>query len=358
MKRKTKEPIEEYEPYQVNQVSNVFQDYHKTIRSLNDFRNKITKYVQFDDMREKMIELFKGTSDDIWFVQELLNNLNTILPFNSGAVFVNEICKKLAFSIPEWNDYIIQNAELVLSSDDGPSIFLTLFSSFDDFQKTELSHIFFTNFLKWSDSKFQISNSQTKIRNFPRHQAFVQEIFKKLVIFCREQEQYFKPLLLIDYFANTKYLFILYLLIEETHYSAATKIVLDNFDYCAKNSDFTGVIIYLYTHKEDDVRQFIFERLISKHRQNFLKEPQWKIFRAIATDGNLNHREAIANILEANLNLKNYPLFFEQLLVSIIFSLPKYPRIEFMKRNQNELLRFSNYPTFSLISQYMEILFE
>lgn len=347
--------IEEYEPYKNNQASKAFQDYQKTTKSLNDFRNKITKYFQYDDMREQMIDYFKGTSDDIWFIQEISNNLHNILLYNTGAIFINEICKKLAFTIPEWNDYIIQNIELVLSSDDGPNIFLTLFSSMDDFQKTELSNTFFLNFAKWSDSNFKI-NQHSNIRNTSYHQQLVQILFKKLVIFCREQEQYFKPLLLIDYFTNPKYLFILFLLIKETNYSGAIKIILDNFDYCAKNSDFTGIIIYLYTHKEKSIKQAIFDQLISNHKQNFLKDPQYKIFRAISIDGILNHRETIANILEKNLNLKDYPSFFEQFLVSIIMSLPLNSRMEFLRRNQNELLRFTTFPTFSLILQYQEVL--
>lgn len=349
---------DEHEPFQQRQFSDSFQSNHIIIRSLNDFRSQISKYVQYTDMRKKMVELFIGTSDDLWFIQELLDNLNTIFLYNSGSLFINEICQKLAFSIPEWNDYMIQNADLVLSSDDGPQIFITLFSKMDDFQKTELSNTIFTNFLKWADSDFRIPNLHNRIQNFTYHQNLIKILFKKLIIFSREQEIYFKPLLLIDYFANPKYMFILELLIEETNYSAATKIVLDNFDYCLKNTDFIGLLIYLYLYKDESIKQFIFDQLVSKHKQSFMKEPQWKLFRAIALDGNMNHCEGIASILESHLNQKLYPQFFEHLIIPIIFSLPYNSRMEFFKRNQNELLPFAKYPNFSMLLQYIEVLFE
>ncbi|KAK8838800.1 hypothetical protein M9Y10_032839 [Tritrichomonas musculus] len=332
------------------------KDHTSSINSLNDFRGNTSKYVEYTDMRDKMIEYFSGTSDDLWFIQEIIDELSSILVYDSGSLFVIELSKKIAFPIKEWNDCMIQNAELILSSNDGPNIFLTLLSTMEKYQIYDLSNTIFNNFHRWADANFSTSKSPSKIHDFLKHQNLIRILFKKLIIFCRQDENYYKPLLLMDYFQNTRYLFILELLIQETNYSAAIKIILDNFDFCAKTSQFTNLIIFLYEHKDKSVRKFIFNQLIAKHKANFLKEPQWEIFRFIAIDGDLRHREVIAEILSNNLKLNNYPWFFEQYLVSIIFSLPIDSRIEFLKKNQTEILRFTYYPQFSMLLQYMELL--
>ena len=332
--------------------SSQYNDQASDITSIDSFRKNVANAVTFEDMRNKMVELFTGTSANLWFINELISVLPTVLPYNAGAIFINNICDKIAFTFKEWNESIIENCELLFKTPSGPRILITIFPMLTESQIIHLSSILFNNFPLWKVNSLRQSFDYFKPS---QSQVYLIELFRRYIVYWRNQPEIFRPLLDIDFFSNPNYLFILIIILLETNDTQALNIFLANFDSCAQSQKLHFLITMVYFKKDHQVRKTVFDKLMTNHSSDFLNEPQWRIFQAIAIDGDLNHRDQIAFLLEKSLNIENPPSYFGQLMTAIIWSLPIQARVEFFKRNRKELLRFTNIHQFSLMLQYNEM---
>ncbi|OHS92921.1 hypothetical protein TRFO_40748 [Tritrichomonas foetus] len=312
------------------------------ISNLSEIRNQVSIFVRYSEPRKQILELFQGTTDQSWFVFELIQSFQLILPHVAGLNFIHEICKKISFVMPELNNALINNALIIFLSNSlqASQIFLSLYNNLTYQDQFNLAQIVFP-----ICTKINSPNKPFK------------KLLRKLILICRDYKFLLEPLYSINYFKDLNTIYILKMQIEEIFDDSAARIIFDNFEFCISSFDYFDVVNFLFMKANQiEIRNEIFDRLTKNHKNDFLKDPQWRVFRTIALDGDLRQREIIASILEETLDrsARQFPPFYDQILVSVLFSLPLSARVEFLKRNEKKLIGVTYMAPFSMLLQYQE----
>ena len=122
-------------------------DYSKKYRSINDFRNNVEKAIIYDESRQSMINLYQGTKDEEWFLEELIKNFDQLVSYDSGIRFISEINYHINDECLAW---ILLRSIIRVKKNSNQAILLIedAFDNFEKLKKNENYYSFFIEILK------------------------------------------------------------------------------------------------------------------------------------------------------------------------------------------------------------------
>lgn len=140
-------------------------DYLKKYNSLNDFRNNIEKAIIYDESRQSMVNLYHGTNNEKWFLEELIKNFDQLVTYESGVLFISDINSRINDNFPAWTEAIFLHYLEILkfncgvkllrqtirskkNSNQATLLIEDVFNNFEEQKKNENYFDFFTEILK------------------------------------------------------------------------------------------------------------------------------------------------------------------------------------------------------------------
>lgn len=134
--------------------------------SINDFRNNVDKGIMYDEIRQSMLNLYHGTKDEEWFLEELIKNFDKLLSYESGVQFISDINSRINEDFQSWTDSIFSHYSEILKYKSGFRLLRdTIRKKKDSKQATLLIEDVFSSFdeLKTNENYFKLFTEILKI---------------------------------------------------------------------------------------------------------------------------------------------------------------------------------------------------
>ncbi|OHT14859.1 hypothetical protein TRFO_14829 [Tritrichomonas foetus] len=80
-----------------------------SFNSLVDFKNNVENYIRYSEARHAMSELYHGTPEEQWFLDEIMKCLVQLVNYQAGASLIKSLNDKLNYDYSIWNEAIFKS---------------------------------------------------------------------------------------------------------------------------------------------------------------------------------------------------------------------------------------------------------